>query len=126
MSAYSSRRHAKSVSAPTHEHSLQVSDHAAQRWLERIGADPYPRQRVREAFHDAEREVSLPGFENPARLDDRGRAVVFDSDDRVAITVIEPSPDQLKAAGVPDPEPDASAGWREEARYQGVQPEGHR
>ena len=93
----------------------QVSDHAKLRFLERIDAEePFPEARIRSILTAGEHR-RLPDFDRPVIVDS-GVGVVVDPVDKIAVTVFQPSATQLADGD----RRDASAGWREEYRHQGV------
>ncbi|MFC7059813.1 hypothetical protein [Halovenus salina] len=88
---------------------VSVSDHAAQRYLERVdGSEPFPRSAIRSAFAKGEHTVLDDNrFADPAMIHD-GIAFIFDDREREVITVVELLRDQAADVRL---EADASAGW---------------
>ena len=99
---------------------VSITQHAVNRYIERVSVSPYPRQEIREGFRKGDRQ-ELVGFEDPARLH-QGVAYVFDEDDLEITTIVEPRDEQLGSVST---NPDASGGFREEYRHQGTRGVGH-
>ncbi len=94
---------------------LTVTDHAIWRYLERVDAeDPFPAASIREDFATAD-TISIIGFDLPARLSESGVIYLFDSADRVIVTIFEPTAPQRRH-DISEASP--STGW--ESTYQAM------
>lgn len=113
MSAHTQTPDAKGVTTGE----VQVSNHAQLRYLQRCEYVDRPAQRVAERFRRGH-DTTHPNVDDAGVRRHGDTAFVYERDGgRPTVKTVLP---------LLEPEPDASAGWREEARHQGVQPGGHR
>lgn len=113
MSAHTQTPESKGVTTGE----VQVSNHARLRYLQRCEYVDRPAKRVAERFRRGH-DTTHPNVDDAGVRRHGDAAFVYERDGR--------RPTVVTVLPLLEPEPDASAGWREEARYQGVRPGGHR